>query len=87
MHQDLHLFPYKIQILQLQTYANKAERRAFAGSISQRIEDYPDFLNFIFSVTRQIYHLSGHMNKENMRLWAQPLEYQYRPLSVEKVTV
>jgi len=28
MHQDLHLFPHKIAILQLQTDANKAERRA-----------------------------------------------------------
>jgi len=29
MQQDLHLFPCKIQILQLQTDTNKAERRAF----------------------------------------------------------
>jgi len=28
MHQKRHLFPYKTQILQLQTYTNKAERRA-----------------------------------------------------------
>jgi len=33
MHQDLYLFPYKIQILHLQTDANKAERRAFEQTI------------------------------------------------------
>jgi len=38
----------KIQILQLQTDSNKAERRVFGQTISQRIEDYPDFLDFIF---------------------------------------
>jgi len=35
MHQDLHQFLYKIQILQLQTDADKAERHAFGQAISQ----------------------------------------------------
>ncbi len=74
MPQDLHLFPHKIQMLQRQTDANKAERNAFGQTISQRIEDHPDFLN---------------VNKQNMRFWAmsQPYEHQYRSLNVEKVTV
>jgi len=48
MHRDLHLFPYEIQISQLQTDANKIERCAFGQTVSQRIEDHPDFLDFIF---------------------------------------
>jgi len=48
MHQDLHRFPYKIQILQLQTDAKKAERRAFGQTVSHRIEDHPEFLHIIF---------------------------------------
>jgi len=52
MHEDLHLFPYKIQILQLHTDANKAEKRDFGQTISQQIKDQLDFLGFIFSVTR-----------------------------------
>lgn len=89
IHQDLQLFPYKIQILQLQTDANKAERLAFGQTISQRIEDHPDFLDVIFFSDEANFHLSGHVNKQNMRFWAnaQPHEHQYRPLSVEKVTV
>jgi len=39
---------YKIQILQLQTDANKVERRAFGQTISKRIENHPDFLDLIF---------------------------------------
>jgi len=31
-----------------------AHRRAFGKAISQRIEDHPDFLDFVFLVTRQI---------------------------------
>jgi len=40
MHLDLHLCPYKIQILQLQADANKAERRAYGQTITHRIEDH-----------------------------------------------
>ena len=45
MHRDLHLFSYKIQILQAQTAANKEERRTFCSNTSQRIEDHPTNLN------------------------------------------
>jgi len=84
MHQDLHLFSYKIQILQLQTDANNAERFAFGHIISERIEHHPlpfrDDVNF---------HLSGDVNQQNMRFWAQAHlhKYQNRPRRVEKVTV
>jgi len=54
MHQDLYLFPYKMQIVQPQNDANKAEGRALVQIISQRIEDLAYFLDHIFSVTRHI---------------------------------
>ena len=41
LHDDLKLFPYKIQILQRQTNRNKAERKTFCEDISQRIENDP----------------------------------------------
>ena len=71
MHQDLHMFPYKIQILQAQTAVNKAERLAFCQSISRRIEDHPNFLDLIFFSDEAHFHLSGQVNKQNMRFWAQ----------------
>jgi len=58
-HEDLHLFTHTTQILQLQTDANKAERRAFGQTISQQIEANPDFMDFILSVKRQISTLVG----------------------------
>ena len=39
LHDDLKLFPYKIQILQRQTDQNKAEQETFYEDISQRIEN------------------------------------------------
>ena len=83
------MFPYKIQILQAQTAANKADRLAFCQSISQRIEDHPNFLDLIFFSDEARFHLSGQVNKPNMQFWAQvqPHEHMLRPLSVEKVTV
>jgi len=87
MHQDLHLFPYKIQILQLQTDANRAERRAVGQTTSQRITDYPGVLNFIFFSDEANSHLDSHVNKQTVRFSFQPHEHQYHPLSVEKVTV
>ena len=45
LHDDLRLFPYKIQILQRQTDQNKAERETFCKDISQRIENGPGLLD------------------------------------------
>ena len=71
MHQDLQLFQYKI------------------ANHQQRIEDHLDFLDFTFFSDEANFHLDSHVRKPNMCFWAQAheQEHQYRPLSVEKVTV
>ena len=72
MHQDLLMFLYKIQILQAQTAVNKAERLAFCQSIiSRQTEDHPNFLDLIFFSDEAHFHLSGQVNKQNMRFWTQ----------------
>ncbi|KAK8384451.1 hypothetical protein O3P69_009331 [Scylla paramamosain] len=45
--------------------------------------------NFVTCMAEANFHLSGHVNKKNMRFraMAQPHEYQYRSLNVEKLTV
>ena len=42
---ELKLFPYKVQILQAQTQANKHQRYEFCQKISERIESNPDLLD------------------------------------------
>jgi len=58
MHQDFHLFPYKIHVLQLQADADKAERRPIGQTISQRIEDHPELLDFTIFSDKTNFHLA-----------------------------
>ena len=44
-HDDLKLFPYKIQILQRKAGQNKIERETFCNDTSQRIENDPGLLD------------------------------------------
>ena len=46
LHDDLKLFPYKIQILQRQTDQNKAEQETFCKDIIQQIENDRGLLDF-----------------------------------------
>ena len=89
IHKDLTLFPYKMQILQQQTNVNKRERLEFCQSISERIENNPGVLDLIFFSDEAHFHLSGHVNKQNMQFWApnQTHEHIQQPLSQTKVTV
>ena len=89
IHNDLKLFPHKVQIIEKQTDANKQERSEFCHSISERIENNPDDLGLILFSDKAHFHLSGHVNKQNMRFWAsqQPHKHTLQPLNQEKVTV
>ena len=86
IHKDWTLFPYKIQILQQQIDANKRERLEFCLSISERIENNPRVLDLIFFSDEAHFHLSEHVNKQNMQFWApnQPQEHIQPPLIQKK---
>ena len=89
IHNDLNLFPYKVQILQKQIDSIKEERSEFCQSISDRIENNPgDFCLILFS-DKAHFHFSRHVNKENMSFWeSQQLnKHTQQPLSHEKFTV
>jgi len=66
----------RYKFLKLQNDAKRGERRAFKQAISQKIEDHPDFFDFIFSVTRQIsrpiHHIKGFIKD---RVYATSLNY------------
>ena len=89
IHDDLKLFPYKVQILQAQTQANKTERYEFDQKTSKRIENDPQLLDCLLFSDEAHFHLSGHVNRQNFRFWAteQPHEHSEKPQSVEKTTV
>ena len=70
IHGDLKLFPYKVQVLQAQTQANKDQRYEFGQEISKWIENNPELLDVLLFSDEAHFHLSGHVNKQNMRFWA-----------------
>ena len=51
LHDDLKLFPYKIQILQRQTDQNKAEQETFCKDIIRRIENDPGLILTIWMMS------------------------------------
>ena len=89
IHNDLKLFPHKVQILPEQTDANKEERSEFCQTISERIGNNPGYLGLMLFNDEAHFHLSGHVNKQNMRFWAsqQPHKHTHQLLSQEKLTL
>ena len=89
LKQDIKMFPYKIQILQTQTDANKAMRVEFSRQMAERIENDPDLLeNLIFTDEAHV-ELSVYMNKQNWRFWAfeNPHMHIEKPKKSQRVTV
>ena len=88
LRKDLKKFQYKIQIKQKIKAADKRARIVFCNWVSEQIEQEPLFLSNIWSSDEAHFHLSGHVNKQNMRFWGSenPKEIVEKPLEVEKCT-
>lgn len=91
LRQNLKLFPYKIQVLQTQTEQNKRDRVAFCRRYLQMVQRDPALPHKLHFSDEAWFHLSGHVNKQNMRFWsATPVaqgEFEKKPLSPVKVMV
>ena len=87
--EDLNLYSYKIQILQAQTVDQKNKRLEFVQMMADKIEDREIDITKIHWFDEAHFHLSGHVNTHNMRIWAekQPFPATDKVLSREKVTV
>ena len=62
-HSDLKLFPYKVQILEAQSQANKNQRCEFCQSFSERIDNNPRLLGALLFSDEAYFHFSGHVKK------------------------
>ena len=67
IYNDLKLFPYKLQIHQIQTNVNKEERSEFCKNISERIENNPGDLGLILFGDESHFHLTGHVKTWGFR--------------------
>jgi len=88
MHQGLHLFPYKINIYNFRPMQiGMRDLRLGKSPVSKSKNILISWASFFSDEAN--FHLSGHVNKHNVRFRVYPQlhEHQYHPLSLEKVTV
>jgi hypothetical protein len=70
IREDIKLFPYRIQMQQALFEADKARKVDFYGDLMMLLEDNAAVLQSIWLSDEAHFHLSGFVNKQNMRVWA-----------------
>jgi len=70
LHQELHLYPYKIQLVHQLKRGDKAQRLAFCHWLLSSCETDPLFLQNLIMSDEAKFHLDGVVNKANCRVWS-----------------
>ena len=85
---DLHLYPYKIQIKQQLTDADKEKRVTMCEWFCNVLENDENFLEKVWFSDEAHFLLSGHVNSKNNVFWGSevPDELLQRPLHSVKCT-
>lgn len=61
--------PYKLQVVQAITRDNRVARETFATTILDKVEQDDGFLERILFSDEATFHVSGKVNKHNVRIW------------------
>ena len=85
----LCLYPYKLQTLQALTTVDKQNRLRFAEHVLSQSCGATEYLRRIVFSDECIFRLNGHVNKQNVRIWAQerPSQVNEAPLHSPGVMV
>lgn len=85
LHEDLKLHPYKLAVVQELTERDFVARQ---NACEMLINNLPEDAVVFFSDEAH-FHISGCVNKQNMRYWCDvnPRELHQKPLNCERVTV
>ena len=70
LHQDLGLYPYKVQLVQKLLRGDKAKRWEFSRWFLEQCESHANFAELIFRSDEAKFHLNGTVNKQNCRIWS-----------------
>ena len=89
LRDDLHLFPYKIQLTQELKFTDHKLRRRFVKIMFERMESQDNFVHQIIFSDEAHFHLNGFVNKQNSRFWTaeNPRQTLQVPLHCPRVTV
>lgn len=69
LHKRLKLHAYKVQLLHALQPDDRPKRKSFAVDILSRIDDDPDFLKKVMFTDEACFHVSGKVNRHNVRIW------------------
>jgi len=88
LHSDLHLHPYKLQIVQSLNDQDKEVRLQFSRHFQGILTENPNLLNNLLMSDEADFHLHGIVNKQNFRYWsnANPHKLHQHPLYDPKFT-
>lgn len=86
---DLKFHPYKLQMVQELKENDYQLRLGFCQEMITKINNDDEFLNKLWMSDEAHFHLTGYVNKQNYRYWADtnPNEVHERPLHASKVTL
>ena len=86
---DLNLFPYRIQIHQKLSEADKIKRKEFAGVLMEKTKRNKSFLPLLWTSDEAHFHLDDQVISKNNIYWgsSRPDEVSQKPLHSHKVTV
>lgn len=86
---DLHMFPYKVQTVHQLMPADLQSRVNYCRAILNLNNEVNDFQSKIIMSDEAHFHLSGYVNKQNLRFWGtqNPRVMHEKPLHPLKATV
>src|SRR5215469_14398781 len=69
LRKGLRMIPYKLQLVQALSCVDKRVRYSFCMSMQQWNEEDDGFINRLIFGDESTFHLSGKVNKHNVRIW------------------
>ena len=69
LRRRIRMFPYKLRIVQQLEARDYVARRAFAAWCLENLESDENFMSRIIFSDECVFHVSGKVNKHNVRIW------------------
>ena len=81
LHKNLRLYAYKMQMLQALQPNDIPRRKEFAVNMLQRISEDEAFFKRVCFSDEATFHVSGKLNKQNIKIWGSENNRACRELS------
>lgn len=78
-----HYFPYKCQSVQELKEGDYEKRVEYCETLRGKIDEDPDFLNYVVFTDEATFYLNGTVNKHNDRLWSDENPHWFREVHTQ----